>query len=34
MTRLRITRLRRAFGLTETQARLMASLIYGDCRES
>lgn len=34
MNRLRIARLRRAFGLTETQARLMAHLIYGERHES
>ncbi len=29
MTRLRIDRLRRRFGLSETQARLLAALVYG-----
>ncbi len=30
MERLRINRLRRAFGLSEAQAKLMAPMIYGD----
>jgi hypothetical protein len=33
MNRLRIARLRRAFGLSETQAKLMAFLIYGERNE-
>ena len=32
MTSLRITRLRRRFGITEAHARLMAELFYGGTR--
>jgi hypothetical protein len=33
MTRLQVARLRRALGVSETRARLLAFLIYGGCRD-